>query len=137
MRNTLSLKSSLFIIASCLSLACMARTFTWTGAGEDNNWSTLGNWLKDGATADRLPKGGDSVVLTNTTTGASGNTINVDVDTEQFDILTFTGSQSYTLTSGSGKKISTSGSWNVGAETEAATLTVSLTCVLGDNLYVG
>jgi len=130
-------KSLLFIVASCLSLACMARTFTWTGAGEDNNWSSLGNWLKDGATADRLPKSGDSVVLTNTTAGAGGNAINVDVDTEQFDKLTFTGSQSYTLASANGKKISTSGSWYVGAETDAATLTVSLTCVLGGKLYVG
>ena len=137
MQNTFSFKPPLFIVASCLSLACMARTFTWTGAGGDNNWSTLGNWLKDGGTADRLPKSGDSVVLTNTTTGVSGNTINVDVDTEQFDKLTFTGSQSYTLASASGKKISTSGSWYVGAETETATLTVSLTCVLGGKLYVG
>ena len=137
MQKTSSLKTTLFVIASCLSLACMARTFTWTGAGADNNWSTLGNWLKDGETADRLPKSGDIVVLTNTVAGASGNTIDVDVDTETFDTLTFTGTQSYTLTSTSGKTISTSGSWYVGAETSNATLTVSLTCVLGGKLYIG
>lgn len=137
MQKTSSLKTTLFVIASCLSLACMARTFTWTGAGADNNWSTLGNWLKDGETADRLPKSGDSVVLTNTVAGASGNTIDVDVDTETFDTLTFKGTQSYTLTSTGGKTISTSGDWNIGAGTSNATLTVSLTCVLGGNLYVG
>ena len=131
------LKTALLIAASCLSLACMARTFTWTGAGGDNKWSTLGNWLKDGDTADRLPKSGDSVLLTTTTNGAGGNTIDVDVDTETFDSLTFNGTQSYTLVSTAGKKISTSGSWYVGAETASATLTVSLTCELGGKLYVG
>ena len=137
MQKTSSLKTTLFVIASCLSLACMARTFTWTGAGADNNWSTLDNWLEDGETADQLPESGDSVVLTNTAVGTSGNTIDVDVDTETFDTLTFTGTQSYTLTSTSGKTISTSGNWNIGAETASATLTVILTCVLGGNLYVG
>ena len=137
MQKKFSLKTPLFVIASCLSLVCMARTFTWTGAGGDNNWSNQANWLKDGATADRLPQSGDSVVLTNTTAGASGNTINVDVDTETFNTLTFKGTQSYTLTSTSGKTIFTSGSWYVGAETSNATLTVSLTCVLGGKLYIG
>ena len=137
MQKKFSLKTPLFVIASCLSLACMARTFTWTGAGGDNNWSNQANWLKDGATADRLPQSGDSVVLTNTTAGASGNTIDVDVDSASFSTLTFTGTQSYTLTSASGNQITTSGSWYVGAETETATLTVSLTCVLGGKLYVG
>ena len=137
MPKTTSLKPATFVIASVLSLTCMARTFTWTGAGADNDWSTLGNWQKDGETADRLPKSGDSVVLTNTVAGASGNTIDVDVDTETFNTLTFKGTQSYTLTSTSGKTISTSGSWYVGAETSNATLTVSLTCVLGGKLYIG
>ena len=129
-----SLKPATFVIASILSLACMARTFTWTGAGNNNNWSSLDNWLKDDGAADRLPQSGDSVVLTNTTAGASGNTINVDADAVSFDKLTFTGSQSYTLT---GKKITTSGSWYVGAETSNATLTVSIACELGGKLYVG
>ena len=137
MPKTTSLKPATFVIASVLSLTCMARTFTWTGAGADNNWSTLGNWLKDGETANRLPQSGDSVVLTNTTAGASGNTINVDVDTDSFDKLTFTGLQSYTLASSAGKKITTSGSWYVGAETSNATLTVSIECALGGKLYVG
>lgn len=136
MQAKFSLKKPLFVVACCLSLACAASTFTWTGAGADNRWSTLGNWLKDGETADQLPTSGDGVVLSTTANGESGNTIDVDVNTE-FATLTFAGAQNYTLTSTSGKTISTSGNWNIGAETANATLTVGLTCVLGGNLYVG
>ena len=131
-----ALKSFSFVAAGCLSLACTAGTFTWTGAGNDGKWSTPGNWLKDGGTADRLPQAGDRVVLTTTAGGAGGNTITVDVDA-QFDELTFKGTQDYTLVSAAGKTITTSGDWSVGAETEAAALTVSLTCVLGGKLFVG
>lgn len=127
-------RSFLFVAACGLSLSGLARTFTWTGAGGDGKWSTLGNWLKDGAAADRLPQGGDSVMLTTTETGASGNTIVVDVDAS-FDSLTFKGTQDYTLTGV--QKLTTSGSWYVGAETEEASLTVAIPCQLGGKLYVG
>lgn len=124
------------IAACCLSLACTASEFTWTGEGGNGNWSTLANWSADGAPAERLPGGGDSVVLTTTASGANGNTVEVDVDAT-FAVLTFKGTQNYTLLTSTGKTISTSGNWNVGAETEQATLTIGLACAIGGNLYVG
>lgn len=134
MKTTSIILSS--IAACCLSLACTASDFTWTGEGGNGNWSTLANWSADGAPAERLPGGGDSVILTTTASGANGNTVEVDVDAT-FAVLTFKGTQNYTLLTSTGKTISTSGNWNVGAETEQATLTIGLKCAIGGDLYVG
>jgi hypothetical protein len=51
----------IFWIASLTSHAgiCQSQTFTWTGAGPDNNWSTASNWA--GGTS---PLGSDTTELT-------------------------------------------------------------------------
>jgi autotransporter-associated beta strand protein len=56
---------------------------TWTGAGADNNWSTLANW------GGLLPRAGDDLVFPTTARLTANNDLAADT---VFSSLTFTGS---------------------------------------------
>lgn len=79
-----------------------AKTCTWTGGGDDNNWSTPENW--GGSDASACPAAGDTVILSNDGTKPI---INNDISGLSLVSLKFSGSNPLSLTGNALKLSST------------------------------
>jgi len=77
------------IMLLCAAAFVHADTFTWTGAGGDNNWNNADNWL-DPLDMDRIPGAGDDVVF------------NIDAETTNgtADLATITSGSTFSLAPG-------------------------------------
>lgn len=98
-----------------------AKTCTWTGGGNDNNWSTPENW--GGTVEADCPAAGDTVLLSN-----DGTTPIINNNLEGLSLATvkFQGSNPLKLT-GNGLKLSSAFSHEIGSgvSTNAVPLTFS------------
>ena len=49
--------------AMALGLGAFAATYTWTGGGDDANWSTLANWSLEAGEVTAAPGTGDTAIF--------------------------------------------------------------------------
>ena len=57
------LKSFALIGAMALGLGAFGATYTWTGGGDDANWSTLANWSLEAGEVTAAPGTGDTAIF--------------------------------------------------------------------------
>ena len=108
-----------FAVCAIVLPSQAAKTCTWTGGGDDNNWSTPENW--GGTDSSAVPAAGDTVLLSN---GGSKPIINNDLEGLSLATVKFQGSNPLKLT---GNGLSLSGSFSQEISAGVSTNAVSLT----------
>lgn len=123
------MRTGLWIASACATFACAlnAAVFTWDGGGADNNWQTPANWAGDVApdtdgTAELVFAG-----------SATKTTVNDFPSDTAFAGLTLNNTAAFTL---SGNGITLTGPLTAVTLSTAATDTLSLPVILGNDLSI-